>query len=241
MSYSNERKNGNNKQRVNEQSIYSNDLENWNVKQGVSERSVHLVHEHANAPKFCRTNSSKHSSIHVVLVDEQDKILGTEDKLMAHNSNTPLHRGVSVFLFNSQKDILIQRRSLLKKTWGGFWSNSFCGHPQINETYEQAVYRHAKFELGLVSLQKVYFIANYRYKFAINNIVENEICPIYLALSDDVIRINEQEIAEVKLLKWQDFKLYTEEYSANFSPWCKEELKILENSEIFKKFMDSAL
>ncbi|WP_342259465.1 isopentenyl-diphosphate Delta-isomerase [Candidatus Tisiphia endosymbiont of Metellina segmentata] len=180
-------------------------------------------------------------SEHVVLVDEQDNILGIEDKLKAHNSNTPLHRGFSVFLFNSQKEIVIQKRSLLKKTWGGFWSNSFCGHPQINETYEQAIYRHAKFELGLVSLQRVDIIANYRYKFAINNIVENEICPIYLALSDDIIKINEQEIAEVKLLKWQGFKLYIEEYSENFSPWCKEELKILENNEIFKKFMDSSL
>ncbi|MCC8398916.1 MAG: hypothetical protein LN569_06570 [Rickettsia endosymbiont of Labidopullus appendiculatus] len=38
-------------------------MENWNVKQGVSERSVQLVREHANAPKFCGTNSSKQQSI----------------------------------------------------------------------------------------------------------------------------------------------------------------------------------
>lgn len=180
-------------------------------------------------------------SKHVVLVDEQDNVLGIEDKLKAHNSNTPLHRGFSVFLFNSKKEFLIQKRSLLKKTWGGFWSNSFCGHPQINETYEQAIGRHAKFELGLVSLQRVDLIANYRYKFAINNIVENEICPIYLALSDDIIKINEQEIAEVKLLKWVDFKLYMEKHQTTFSPWCIEEFEILENNEIFKKFTDSAL
>ncbi|MCC8371637.1 MAG: hypothetical protein LN568_02625 [Rickettsia endosymbiont of Pseudomimeciton antennatum] len=45
--------------------LYSNDLKNWNVKQGVSERSVHLVHEYANAPKFCGANSSKQKSIPV--------------------------------------------------------------------------------------------------------------------------------------------------------------------------------
>ncbi|MCC8483484.1 MAG: hypothetical protein LN561_02855 [Rickettsia endosymbiont of Labidopullus appendiculatus] len=43
-------------------------MKNWNVKQGVSERSVHLVHEHANAPKFCGTNSSNHLSIQTYLV-----------------------------------------------------------------------------------------------------------------------------------------------------------------------------
>jgi isopentenyldiphosphate isomerase len=62
-----------------------------------------------------------------------------------------------------------------------------------------------------------------------------------LALSDDIIKINEQEIAEVKLLKWVDFKLYMEKYPTKFSPWCIEEFEILENNEIFKKFMDSAL
>lgn len=57
-------------------------------------------------------------SEHVVLVDEQDNILGIEDKLKAHNSNTPLHKGFSVFLFNSKKEFLIQKRSLLKKKLG---------------------------------------------------------------------------------------------------------------------------
>ncbi|MDN3031282.1 MAG: glycine--tRNA ligase subunit beta [Candidatus Tisiphia sp.] len=43
--------------------VNSNDLENWNEKQGVSERSVVNLREHANTPKFCGANSSKHLSI----------------------------------------------------------------------------------------------------------------------------------------------------------------------------------
>ena len=177
------------------------------------------------------------NSQHVVLVDEQDNAIGIKDKLEAHNSNTMLHRGVSVFLFNSQKELLIQKRNNRKKTWGGFWSNSFCGHPQQDETYRQAVYRHAKFELG-ITLQKVDFIDIYRYKFSKDDIVENEICHLYLALSDDNIEINTQEIEEVKLLKWQDFILYVQRHKMDFTPWCKEELKIIENSKIFKNFID---
>jgi isopentenyl-diphosphate delta-isomerase len=178
-------------------------------------------------------------SNHVVLVDEQDRVIGIDEKLRAHNSDTILHRGVSVFLFNNQKELLIQKRNFSKKTWGGFWSNSFCGHPQINESYEQAAHRHAKFELG-INLQELYFVANYRYRFTINNIVENEICPIYLAISDDVIMINIQEIAETQFVNWSDFNLLIAENQTNFSPWCVQELKIVENSQIFKKFMDSA-
>lgn len=178
------------------------------------------------------------SSKHVVLVDEQDRVIGIDEKSEAHNSDTILHRGVSVFLFNNRKELLIQKRNANKKTWGGFWSNSFCGHPQINESYEQAAHRHAKFELG-INLQELYFVANYRYRFAINNIVENEICPIYLALSDDIIKINIQEIAEAKFINWSEFNLLIAENQADFSPWCLQEREIVENSQIFKKFMDS--
>lgn len=176
---------------------------------------------------------------HVILVDEENNILGIQDKLEVHNANTPLHRGFSVFLFNSQKELLIQKRSYTKKTWGGFWSNSFCGHPQINETASQAIYRHAKFELGLQNLQQIYFVSNYRYKFHLNNIMENEICPIYLASTDDMIKINTEEIVESKFLQWQEFNLYLEQHIQEFTPWCTEEVTILKTNKIFKNFIDS--
>lgn len=176
------------------------------------------------------------ASVHIVLVDEEDKVQGIADKLSSHHSDTPLHRGFSVFLFNSKKELLIQQRSVDKKTWPSFWSNSFCGHPQITETYEEAVYRHGSFELG-VNLQKIYFIASYRYKFSINNIVENEICPIYFAILDEEIKINNDEIDNIQLLSWSSFRKFLSDNSKIITPWCLEEANILESSSIFKEFI----
>ncbi|TDG94405.1 hypothetical protein [Cardinium endosymbiont of Culicoides punctatus] len=62
---------------------------------------------------------------HVVLVDDDNNVLGIEEKLIAHNASTKLHRGFSVFLFNTKKELIIQQRAYTKKTWGGFWSNSW--------------------------------------------------------------------------------------------------------------------
>ena len=169
------------------------------------------------------------SAKHVVLVDEEDNVLGIEDKLQAHNTNTKLHRGFSAFLFNQDKKLLIQKRATSKKTWGGFWSNSFCGHPQIDETYEQAVVRHAKFELG-IDIRDIHFVSKYRYKFAASNIIENEICPIYLVVSDDIVVINEDEVEEIKWLYWQDFLLYMKQYTEQFTPWCIEESRLVASS-----------
>jgi isopentenyl-diphosphate delta-isomerase len=177
---------------------------------------------------------------HVVLVDESDNIIGIKDKFIVHNSDTPLHRGVSVFLFNNKKEFLIQKRSLIKKTWPSFWSNSFCGHPRFSETYEDAAHRHGKLELG-ITLEKLHFISHYRYKFSFNNIVENEICPIYLAISNDEIIMNKNDIEAIKLLSWSEFLMYLEKYLPYFTPWCTEEVNILRKSDIFTNFMDSIL
>lgn len=177
------------------------------------------------------------NSQHVVLVDDYNNILGIEEKLAAHNANTKLHRGFSVFLFNTKKEVLLQQRCHTKKTWGGFWSNSFCGHPQINETTQQAIYRHAKFELGLETLQQLHFVSDYRYRFSLGNIVESEICPIYMAVSDDHVVINEQEVSLVKLLTWPQFDLFLKQEAYTFTPWCKEQVKVLECSAVFKNFM----
>ncbi|MCC8371465.1 MAG: aminoacyl-tRNA hydrolase [Rickettsia endosymbiont of Pseudomimeciton antennatum] len=45
------------------QGVYSNDLKNGDNKQGVSVLGVQLVREYANAPKFCGANSLKQKSI----------------------------------------------------------------------------------------------------------------------------------------------------------------------------------
>lgn len=169
------------------------------------------------------------SSKHVVLVNNHDEVLGIEEKLAAHHANTHLHRGFSAFLFNKDGEFLLQKRASHKKTWPGFWSNSFCGHPQIDETYVQAVHRHAKFELG-INLTKATSILNYRYKFVYNDIAENEICPVFLANTDEKINPNPQEIEDIKWITWPNF-LYSLEKD-EYTPWCKEESEILHKLQI---------
>ena len=61
----------------------------------------------------------------VVLVDEQNRVLGTTPKAEVHREITPLHRAFSSYIFRSgDKHLLIQQRSGKKKTWPFMWSNS---------------------------------------------------------------------------------------------------------------------
>src|SRR3972149_7515079 len=85
----------------------------------------------------------------VVLVDEENNVLGTAPKDQVHSAATPLHRGFSVFLFNQQGELLITQRADSKKTFPGIWTNTVCGHPLPGESTAEAASRRLKVELGI--------------------------------------------------------------------------------------------
>ena len=88
-------------------------------------------------------------SENLILVDQQDREIGTLDKAACHDGQGMLHRAFSLFIFNSQGELLLQKRSSQKRLWGGYWSNSCCSHPRQGEEYEIAIRRRLKEELGI--------------------------------------------------------------------------------------------
>lgn len=68
-----------------------------------------------------------------ILVDESDKVIGSDTKKNCHlNVNIEagkLHRAFSVFLFNSEGQLLIQQRSTAKITFPECFTNTCCSHP----------------------------------------------------------------------------------------------------------------
>jgi isopentenyl-diphosphate delta-isomerase len=85
----------------------------------------------------------------VVLVDAQDRELGSEAKLRAHEDGGRLHRAFSVFVFDSRGRTLLQRRADGKYHFGGLWTNSCCGHPRPGESVTDAASRRLREEMGI--------------------------------------------------------------------------------------------
>jgi isopentenyl-diphosphate delta-isomerase type 1 len=164
----------------------------------------------------------------VVLVDEQNTPLGTAPKDTVHTAATPLHRGFSVFIFNSKGDLLITKRADTKKTFPGVWSNTACGHPAPGESAVDAAKRRLKAELGL-DVADVAEVAPYRYRFADRKgIVENEICPVLVGHADVDPAPVVTEASEWKWMKWEDFLADTQKNPGIYSPWSIEEAVILQ-------------
>lgn len=162
----------------------------------------------------------------VVLVNEQNAVLGTMLKSEVHGAVTPLHRGFSLFLFNSAGELLLQRRSRAKKTWPGVWSNSVCGHPGLDESNTDAARRRLAHELGMTAAG-IEEVAPYRYIFVRDGVMENEICPILVGISNDVPRPNPSEVEEVRSVAWPEFLKELDARPDAYSEWCEEEARIL--------------
>lgn len=174
---------------------------------------------------------------YVVLVNEQNESLGTMPKLEAHNKNTPLHRGFSVFLFNENGKLLLQQRSKGKKTWPGVWSNSVCGHPKINESSIEAAKRHLAHELGIKHAEISVVLPNYRYRFEKDGVVENEICPVMTGVTKNKPKPNPEEVEAIQWVTWNKWLSEVQKNSENYSPWAVEETQILSKSKLFLAYL----
>ncbi len=174
----------------------------------------------------------------VVLVDKNNKEIGTASKDTVHTVSTPLHRGFSLFLFNSRNEILLTKRSKSKKTFPGVWTNTVCGHPAPRESVVEAAKRRLNDELGLMNedVRNLREVAPYRYRFAdANGIVENEICPILVAYADAEPQPNSNEIDAWKWIAWEAFLEDIKKNPHIYSPWSIEEARILQNLNFFNR------
>jgi isopentenyl-diphosphate delta-isomerase len=163
----------------------------------------------------------------VVLVNDNNKEIGTMPKLEAHTAHTPLHRAFSVYVFNKKGKFLLTQRAKSKKVFPGVWTNTCCGHPGPGEKTVDAITRRLQFELGLVPEKITIVSPKYRYRAEMNGIVENEICPVYTAIVSSEPKANPKEVEAYEWIDWKEFLIRLDKTSEKYSPWCKEQAKLL--------------
>lgn len=164
----------------------------------------------------------------VVLLGEDRAPIGSELKHLVHSENTPLHLAFSCHVLNAAGEVLVSRRALGKRTWPGVWTNSFCGHPQPDEPMEDAVLRRAGDELGLSVREVRVVLPDFRYRATdASGIVENEVCPVYLAVTDEEPHLNPDEVMDAR---WAEATALGSALRATpwaFSPWFVGEAALM--------------
>jgi isopentenyl-diphosphate delta-isomerase len=160
----------------------------------------------------------------LILVNPNDEIVGYKPKLECHLGDGILHRAFSIFIFNSQMELLLQKRSEEKMLWPLFWSNSCCSHPRKSETYEEAVHRRLKEELGFDT--DLYFLFKFQYQARFKDKgSENELCSVYIGKYDGQPVTHPDEIAEWKWITPEALDMELEENPDAYTPWFQMEWK----------------
>lgn len=164
----------------------------------------------------------------VILVDEHDREIGLEEKLQAHIDGK-LHRAISVFIFNDQQEMLLQRRALHKYHCGGLWSNTCCSHPRPGENVLAAAERRLYEEMGIrCALKKV---SEFVYRAPLENgLIEHEFDHVFVGISNVDPMPNPEEACD---WKWIDMDSLREDIRLNpkkYTYWFKE---ILDKNLVF--------
>jgi isopentenyl-diphosphate delta-isomerase len=171
------------------------------------------------------------SMTQVVLVDRCDKVLGLKEKFATHKVPVPLHRAISIVIYNKDKNqMLITKRSIYKPTWPYFWSNAVCSHPYPNETYPKAAERRLFEELGFKTALRKAFKLTYEAKMDNGIWGECELDNIFIGKYEGKITPNPQEVAGYEWIGVRELKKDLKANPKKYTPWFKLILKKLNNS-----------
>lgn len=155
----------------------------------------------------------------VVHVNEKDEVLGFYPKLYVHEE-AMLHRAVSVLVFNSNGEWLIQRRAISKYHSGGLWTNTCCSHPYPNENIKQAAERRLIEEMGMkVELEKSF---DFIYKKELDQgLTEHEFDHVFVGYSDDIPVLNPDEADDWTYLSTHELELSLKIEPEAYTEWFK--------------------
>ena len=164
----------------------------------------------------------------VVLVNNDGEEIGTMGKQEAHEKGL-LHKAISIIIYNSDGEMLIQQRAHSKYHWAGIWSNSCCSHPRENESFAAAAHRRLFEELGFQTDLTEEFDFIYKAFDEPSGLTEHEFDTVFIGVYDGEMNLNPDEVEAVEWIRplalMEDVRQYPEKYSFWFKIILEELIK----------------
>lgn len=155
----------------------------------------------------------------VILVDDQDRPIGTMEKMEAHEKGL-LHRAFSIFVFNSDDELLLHQRAFGKYHSGGLWTNTCCSHPRPGETVLEAGHRRLMEEMGMTCDLEERFSFVYRSELD-KGLIEHELDHVIFGISDELPVLNPEEVAAYRYASLEEISEEMRDDPDLFTEWFK--------------------
>lgn len=155
----------------------------------------------------------------VILVDEHDVETGAIEKMEAHQKAL-LHRAFSVFIFNSNGEMLLQQRAVAKYHSGGLWTNACCSHPQPGQETGAAAFTRLQEEMGFtVPLEKLF---DFIYKASFDNgLTEYEFDHVYMGSYNGTVHPDPKEVNDYCFKTMEEIRTSIQTHPQKYTEWFK--------------------
>lgn len=157
------------------------------------------------------------------IIDKSGNIIGKATREECHSNRSLAHRTVHVLVFNSRGELFLQKRSMDKDIQPGKWDTSVGGHLNLGETFDQAVRREMKEELGISAPVKHIYDGWWRSE------VETEYVRTYICTYDRTINFDPNEIEDGRFWSKEEIeeKIGTGIFTPNFEQEYRKYLQWL--------------
>jgi len=185
-------------------------------------------------------SQSKTMNEELILVDTYDNVISSISKIDGHLKsalNKHPHRAFSVFLFNNENKLLLQKRASSKVTFPNLWSNTCCSHPlnienerkmEANFGIKTAAVRRMQFEFGVnTQISDYSVIEKILYRADSDDTFEEfELDYILISKKDfelDFLKrvMNPDEVSDAMYLGKEELRKLINENSIKVTPWFK--------------------
>jgi isopentenyl-diphosphate delta-isomerase len=172
------------------------------------------------------------ASEQLILVDAHDRELGVKEKMEAHVEGA-LHRAFSVFVFDSEKRLLLQKRARTKYHSGGLWSNTACGHPRPGETTLAAARRRLHEEMGFDCELREAFEFLYRAELD-GALIEHEYDHVLVGTHEGDPAPDPSEVEDWRWVTMDELRRRLSDEPRSYSYW----LKVVVEGDHWRAFFD---
>lgn len=168
----------------------------------------------------------------ILVSDEQGNFTGEYiPKEVGHTGEGKHHLAITVLLYNSKGQVLLQQRK--HKVFDDIWDFTGSTHPihkggGQDESFEDATLRCLKREYDVDDV-KVEKVGAFNYFADYGQLCENEHCAMMIGKYDGELKMNPEVGYSYKWMDKQEFLADIEENPQKYAPWTVEGTKLLKN------------